>query len=81
MYYVPLGGTFQEGSIIEIHDLQKDPMEINNLADLDYDRTAVNNLLGLLKKRFDEVNKEYQQKDDDEINQKKSTEIIEKTTG
>lgn len=81
VYYVPLGGTFQEGSIIEIHDLQKDPMEINNLADLDYDRTAVNNLLGLLKKRFDEVNKEYQQKDDDEINQKKSTEIIEKTTG
>jgi len=58
-YWVKLGGEFKDGELKEIHDLTKDPLEINNLIYSKYDKTKVDELLSILEKRHAAIHKEF----------------------
>lgn len=57
-YYAMLTQPFEAGRIVEIHDLRKDPQELDNLVYSRWDSAAVQPLLEALKQRFAEIRRE-----------------------
>lgn len=53
-YRVAVYEPFEEGELVEVHDLKKDPNCYYNIAD-SIDRSKIEYLLVLIQKRFDEV--------------------------
>ena len=53
-YRVAVYEKFEEGELVEVHNLIKDPNCYYNIAD-SIDRNQIDNLLALIQKRFDEV--------------------------
>ena len=59
-YRVAVYEKFEDGELAEVHNLIKDPSCYYNIAD-SIDRSKIEPLLALIKKRFDEVCKDSQE--------------------